>query len=119
MGSMLLNISANILGLGNAATPLGLKAMEELQKLNGNRKTASNAMCTFLVINTSGFTIVPATVLAIRTSAGSNNPFAVIGPVMVASGVCTIVGIIAVRILQLFSPDDEPMSEEKPQGDAQ
>ncbi len=113
MGAMLMNISANILGLGNAATPLGLKAMEELQKLNKNKKVASNAMCTFLVINTSGFALIPATVIGIRTAAGSNDPFGIILPVMIASGTATIVGLIAVKILQRFFPYENKSAEEE------
>ena len=107
IGNMLLNISANVIGLGNAATPLGLKAMEELQELNGHRDTASNAMCTFLVINTSGFVIIPTTIIGIRVAGGSMDPFAILLPIMAASGTATIVGITAVKVLQSFFPYDE------------
>ncbi|MDD8018268.1 MAG: nucleoside recognition domain-containing protein, partial [Bacteroidota bacterium] len=74
VGAMIMNIAANMLGLNNAATPLGLKAMEELNKLNPKVGTATNAMCTFLVINTSGLTLIPATAIAIRVGLGSADP---------------------------------------------
>jgi spore maturation protein A len=99
MGAMIMNISANILGLANAATPLGLKAMEELNKLNRKLGTATDAMCTFLVINTSNVQLIPATVIAIRASAGSANPTEIIGPVIVATTVSTIVGVTVVKLL--------------------
>jgi spore maturation protein A len=100
MGAMILNISANMLGLANAATPLGLKAMEELNKLNKKLGTATDAMVTFLVINTSSVQLIPATVIAIRVSAGSANPTEVIAPMILASATATIAGITAVKLLQ-------------------
>jgi spore maturation protein A len=99
MGAMIMNISANILGLANAATPLGLKAMEELNKLNRKTGVATDAMCTFLVINTSSVQLIPSTVIALRAAAGSSNPTEIIGPVIVATTVNTIVGVIAVKLL--------------------
>jgi len=99
MGAMIMNISANILGLANAATPLGLKAMEELNKLNKKLGTATDAMCTFLVINTSNVQLIPATVIAIRAAAGSANPTEIIGPVIVATTISTVVGVITVKVL--------------------
>jgi spore maturation protein A len=99
MGAMIMNISANMLGLANAATPLGLKAMEELNKLNTKLGTATDAMCTFLVINTSSVQLIPATVIALRASAGSANPTEIIGPVIFATTVNTVVGIITVKLL--------------------
>jgi spore maturation protein A len=99
MGAMLMNISANMLGLANAATPLGLKAMEELNKLNKKVGTATDAMCTFLVINTSSVQLIPATVIAIRAASGSTNPTEIIGPVIFATTINTIVGIAAVKLL--------------------
>lgn len=98
MGSMIMNISANILGLGDAATPLGLKAMQELQSLNKTNDTATDSMCTFLAINTSSITIIPATVIAYRTAAGSQNPTQIIGPTILSTIVATTVAIIAVKI---------------------
>ncbi len=99
MGAMIMNISANILGLANAATPLGLKAMEELNKLNRKAGTATDAMCTFLVINTSNVQLIPATVIAIRAAAGSANPTDILGPVIVATAISLIVGVSTVRLL--------------------
>ncbi len=108
IGSMIMNISANILGLANAATPLGLKAMEELNKLNKKLGTATDAMCTFLVINTSNVQLIPATVIAIRAAAGSSNPTEILGPVIVATTVSTVVGVITVKLLarmQIFKKE--------------
>lgn len=99
MGAMIMNISANMLGLANAATPLGLKAMEELNKLNKKIGTATDAMCTFLVINTSNVQLIPATVIAIRAAAGSANPTEIIGPAIVATSISTVVGVTAVKLL--------------------
>lgn len=100
LGAIVANLAANILGLGNSATALGLKAMIELQRLNPRKKTASNAMCTFLAINTSSVTLIPATVIAIRASAGSANPAEVIGVIILATSVSTIVAVAAVKILE-------------------
>jgi spore maturation protein A len=98
MGAMIMNIAANMLGLGNAATPLGLKAMQELQKLNEKAETATNAMVTFLAINTSSVTIIPATVIGIRVSAGSGNPAEIIGTAIFATGCSTVVAISAAKL---------------------
>src|SRR4030066_214927 len=78
VGSMIMNISANMLGLSNAATPFGLKAMEELDKLNTNKGPSTNARCTFLAINTAGLTFIPASAIAIRAAAGSSDPAIII-----------------------------------------
>jgi spore maturation protein A len=99
MGAMIMNISANLLGLGNAATPLGLKAMEELNKLNRKPGVATDAMCTFLVINTSNVQLIPATVIAIRAAAGSANPTEILGPVILATTVNTVVGVMVVKLM--------------------
>lgn len=103
MGSMVMNISANILGLGNAATPLGIKAMKELQELNEEKDTASNAMCMFLAINTSSVTLVASSVIAYRLAAGSNNPAEIIGPTLVATTASTMAAIIAAKLFEKFS----------------
>ncbi len=105
MGAMIMNISANFLGLGNAATPFGLKAMEELDKLNPEKGTATNAMCTFLAINTAGMTLIPATAIALRASAGSAEPAIIIGTSLVGSTCATIVGITTAKILEKFPID--------------
>lgn len=100
MGAMIMNISANILGLGNAATPFGLKAMEELQKLNRKKEIATDAMVTFLAINTSSVTLIPASTIAILVAAGSTNPTEIIGPTIIATTLSTIAAIIAAKTLQ-------------------
>ena len=100
MGAMLMNMAANSLGLANAATPLGLKAMKELQSLNDVKDRASNAMVTFLAINTSDVTIIPITVIGIRVSAGSASPTEIIGTTIIATACSTIAAIIAAKSLQ-------------------
>ncbi len=100
MGTMVMNMTANMMGLGNAATPLGLKAMEELQKLNQYKDRASNAMCTFLVINTSSIQLIPTTVIALRMSTGSSNPTEIIGTSLIATTVSTVIGLISVKLLE-------------------
>lgn len=102
IGSIIMNISANMLGLGNAATPFGLKAMEELDKINPNKGTATNAMCTFLAINTAGLTIIPATAIAIRAAAGSSDPAIIIGTSFFGALCATIVGITAAKTFEKF-----------------
>ncbi len=102
MGSMIMNMSANMLGLGNAATPFGLKAMEELNELNPDKGTATNAMCTFLAVNTAGMTLIPATAIAIRAAAGSTEPAIIIGTSLFASACATIAGVTAAKTLEKF-----------------
>lgn len=99
MGAMILNISANMLGLANAATPFGLQAMKELQRLNANAHVASNAMCMFLAINTSSVQLIPATAIAYLAANGSLHPSSVIFSSLVATSVSTTVAIIAVTFL--------------------
>ena len=94
-----MNIVANVLGLGNAATPLGLKAMKTMQKDNKDKKTLSNSMITFIVINTASIQIIPTTVIAIRNSFGSKNPTAIVFPVWIATICAAIAGIMATKIL--------------------
>jgi len=98
-----LAVSSNILGLGNASTPLGIKAMEELQKLNKRKDTASDAMCTFLAITTSSITIVPTTVIAMRSLTGSANPAEILSTTLVATTCSTVAALISDRILRQFS----------------
>ncbi len=99
MGAMMMNIAANMLGLANAATPFGLQAMRELQKLNTHVHTATNAMCTFLAINTSSVQLIPATAIAFLASGGSKHPTSVIVSALIATSVSTIVALIAVKKL--------------------
>jgi spore maturation protein A len=100
IGSMTMNIAANMLGLGNAATSLGLKAMEDLETLNKRPGIATNAMCTFLTINTAGIQLIPATMISIMASAGSTEPTAVIGTTIAASFTALIAGVAAVKFLE-------------------
>ena len=102
MGSMIMNISANMLGLGNAATPFGLKAMEELDTLNPDKGTATNSMVTFLAINTAGLTLIPATAIAVRAAAGSSDPAIIIGTSIFGAACATTAGITAAKVLQQF-----------------
>jgi spore maturation protein SpmA len=103
MGSMVLNIAAGILGLGNAATPLGLRAMKDLQSLNPHPGTATNAMCTFLAINTSSIQLIPATAIAILAANNSSNPTAIVGTSIIATGCAAISGVTAAKLLQHLS----------------
>lgn len=100
VGAMIMNIAANMLGLNNAATPLGLKAMEELDKLNPNKGTATNAMVTFLAINTAGLTLIPATAIAVRAAINSKDPTVILMTSFFGAGLATIAGIAAAKILQ-------------------
>jgi len=102
VGSMIMNISANMLGLGNAATPFGLKAMEELDKLNPNKGTATNSMVTFLAINTAGMTLIPATAIAVRAASGSSDPAIIIGTSLFGAFCATVTGVLAAKILEKF-----------------
>jgi len=114
IGAMVLNIAANWLGLSNAATPLGLKAMEELQKLNPKKDTASNAMATFLALNTGSITLIPATVIGVRVSLGSTNPTEIIGTTIFASAFATIFAVTGTKLLQrlpMFKIKDSEESE--------
>ncbi|MEO7989883.1 MAG: nucleoside recognition domain-containing protein [Chryseolinea sp.] len=95
-GSVIMNFSANILGLDNAATPLGLKAMKELQEINPNKDTASNAQIMFLVLNTSGLTVIPISIIADRTMLGSVNPTAIFIPTLLATFCSTLIGLVYV-----------------------
>lgn len=100
MGSMISNIAANMLGLGNSATALGLKAMQDLKSLSKLGDTATNAMATFLTINTTSVTLIPATVIAMRASAGSENATGIIGATLLATICSTVVGISAAKLLE-------------------
>lgn len=112
MGAMIMNIAANVLGLANAATPLGLKAMEELNRLNKKAGMATDAMCTFLVINTSNVQLIPATVIAIRAASGSANPAEILGAVIVATSIATIVGVTTVKLLAKLPGYRKQLEEE-------
>lgn len=104
IGDIAMNFTANAFGLSNAATPMGIKAMEELQKLNKDKKSASNDMCTLLAMNTAGFQIVPTTVIAVLVAFGSKNPTAIVLPTLLVTSTAFISAIIIVKILQRLSP---------------
>lgn len=120
MSAMIMNLSANALGLGNAATPMGIKAMQELDKLAAERGTATNAMCLFLAINTSSVTILPLGVITVRAAAGAQDPAGIFLPTLIATICSTTVAIIAARMLA--GPDvsisaveyEKDAGEEKP-----
>jgi spore maturation protein SpmA len=102
MSSIIMNISANMLGLGNAATPFGLKAMEDMEEINPNKGTASNSMVTFLAINTAGLTLIPATAIAVRAASGSSNPAIIIGTSIFGAFCATVAGITAAKFIEKF-----------------
>lgn len=97
MGYIISNIIANMFGLGNAATPLGIKAMEQLKELNGGKQVASRSMITFLALNTSGLTLIPTTVIAIRMNYHSASPTEIVGPTLIATTIATIAAIMIDR----------------------
>ena len=102
IGDIAMNFSANALGLTNAATPIGLKAMAELQEINKDKKSASNAMCMFLAMNTAGFQIIPATVIAVLVGIGYKNPTEIILPTLIVTGTAFIFAIIIAKVFQKF-----------------
>ncbi len=106
-GSMMMNIAANMLGLDNAATPMGLKAMEEMQTVNENKDTASDAQIMFLVLNTSGLTVIPISIMVFRAQLGAANPADIFLPILFATFFSTMAGIISVSLIQrirLYNP---------------
>ena len=109
LGSIFMNMSANMLGLDNAATPLGLKAMKELQELNPKKDTASNPMIMFLVINTSGLIIIPISIMVYRAQMGAAQPTDVFIPILLSTFISTLVGVIAVSIAQKINLINKPI----------
>src|SRR5213082_1391170 len=110
MGAMLMNMAANMLGLGNAATPLGLRAMRDLESLNPHPGTATNAMCTFLPINTASVQLIPTTAIAILVAAGSTRPTAIVGTALLATLCAATTAIIAVKTLENLPLFDRPIA---------
>ena len=104
IGSIAMNFSANALGLTNAATPIGIKAMEELQEHNVNKKTASNAMCMLLAMNTAGFQLIPATVIAVLVGVGYKNPTEIIAPTLLVTSFTFICAVTLAKLLQRTFP---------------
>ena len=109
MSAMIMNMAANALGLGNAATPMGIKAMQELDKLAPEKGTATNAMCLFLAINTSSVTLLPLGVITIRAAAGATSPAAIFIPSLIATTCSTIVAIVAAKMLARRNSGQEPV----------
>jgi spore maturation protein A len=110
-GAIVLATAANMLGLANAATPLGIKAMEELQALNPDKDTATNPMVTFLALTTSGVQLIPATMIGVLAAAGSTNPTAIIAPSIAATFLGTAAAVIAARVLQRLYPAADERSD--------
>lgn len=102
LGAIVMNITANMMGLGNAATPFGIKAMEEMDRLNVEKGRASNDMALFLVLNAACIQLVPSTVISIRAAAGSTNPGVIILPAILSTTIAAIVGVICCKILQKY-----------------
>ena len=107
-----LSFSANALGLTNAATPIGIKAMEEMQKVNKDKNSASNSMCTFLAMNTAGFQLIPATVIAILTGIGYKNPTEIIAPTLLVTSIAFVSAIFLAKIFQKVWAPQTPTSDE-------
>src|SRR3954451_1262359 len=103
-GAVVLALAANVLGLNNAATPLGIKAMEELQTLNPDKDVATNAMVTFMAVTTSGVQLIPATMIGLLAAAGSTAPTAIIAPTIAATFIGTLAAVATARLLQRFYP---------------
>jgi spore maturation protein A len=103
-GAIVLALAANVLGLNNAATPLGIKAMEELQALNSEKDVATNAMVTFMSVTTSGVQLIPATMIGMLAAAGSTAPTAIIAPTIAATFIGTLAAVVTARVLQRFYP---------------
>lgn len=99
-GAITMNVAANALGLANAATPFGLKAMEEMQKDNKHKDTATNAMCTFLTINTAGIQLIPMSVIGILVGLGAKNPAEIIAPCLIVTVLTQVIAVLTVKMLQ-------------------
>lgn len=104
IGNIAMNFSANALGLTNAATPIGIKAMQDLQKHNVDKKTASNAMCMLLAMNTAGFQLIPAAVIAILVGIGYKNPTEIIAPTLVVTSFTFVSALAIAKVFQKFAP---------------
>ena len=118
IGDIAMSFSANAFGLTNAATPIGIKAMEELQKHNKDKNSASNAMCMFLAMNTAGFQLIPATVIAVLISIGYKNPTEIIAPTLLVTSIAFVSAIVLAKIFQNFwQPQQAASIQEKQKSD--
>ena len=115
IGHVAMNFTANALGVTNAATPIGIKAMSEMQKLNPSKNVATDAMCTFLAINTAGVQLVPASIIAVLAAAGAKNPTVIIGPTFISTLIALIFAVTVVKILEKvpFFRKEKHIIEEK------
>jgi spore maturation protein A len=111
-GAIVVATAANMLGLNNAATPLSIKAMEELQELNPRKDTATNSMVTFMALTTSGVQLIPATMIGVLVAAGSKNPTSIISTSLLATAIGTAAAVIAAKLLQRFYPTSTEPTEE-------
>lgn len=112
IGDIAMSFSANAFGLTNAATPIGIKAMEELQKHNKDKKSASNAMCMFLAMNTAGFQLIPATVIAVLISIGYKNPTEIIAPTLLVTSIAFVSAIILAKLFEkIWTPQQSPKED--------
>ena len=103
--SIMMNLTANLLGLGNSATPLGIKAMQDLHALNKDSERATYPMCTLLALNTSSLTLVPATIISLRVASGSSNPSLIMISTLFATSISTLTALICDRTFQLFAQE--------------
>jgi spore maturation protein A len=113
MGAMLMNLSANVLGLGNAATPFGVRAMQALETLNPNKGTASDAQALFCALNTASLQLIPASVIALRAAAGSRAPSEIVGATILASACGAIAAVASAKLLGRFFPAAPPADRER------
>lgn len=112
IGDIAMNFSANALGLANAATPIGIRAMEEMQKINKDKNSASDAMCTFLGMNTAGFQLVPATAIAVLAANGSKNPTEIIIPTIIVTSITFVVAVSTAKLLKRLFPPQKTVKAE-------
>lgn len=113
IGDIAMNFTANAFGLSNAATPIGIKAMEELQDINKDKESASNSMCTLLAMNTAGWQIVPTTVIAVLAACGSKNPTEIVFPTLIVTTIAFISAIIGVKVLERIMPPQKSQNEKQ------
>lgn len=112
VGDIAMNFSANAFGLANAATPMGIEAMKKLQELNNDKESASNDMCTLLAMNTAGWQIIPATVIAVLAACGSKNPTEIVFPTLIVTTIAFLSAIIGVKVLERICPPQKITKEQ-------
>lgn len=117
IGDIAMNFTANAFGLANAATPIGIEAMKKLQDLNKDKNSASNDMCTLLAMNTAGWQLVPATVIAVLVSCGSKNPTEIVFPTLIVTTIAFVSAIVSVKILERFTKPQLPAETNEQTGE--